>query len=364
MAAEYTRELFRINDRKYDDEMNQDIISMESGLRTNASSLLYPPLQKELQVKLEKLSLKLKNVSPLIPNIYSNFMTNKKPLVILILATWRSGSTLLGDILKMIPGSFYVFEPCRHFMGDKALDEKTLDAGLQLINSMINCDYSNLPKYIDHLKINSKENGYFIEKGIIENSILNTLNGDYMKQACEKFPVQIFKTDRMFLSQSLSLLSNNNLNLKVIHLVRDPRGIFNSRRKLSWWCKFESCSSPTYFCRKQEEDLRLQMKLNHQYKSKYYLLKYEDFCASPKMMMKKILEFLGVPYLDVVDTAINDHMVDVKVEGLWNSTYHDPATTPDKWKQELNRTEIDHIQNACHNVMRSLGYSFDYQNKL
>ena len=30
---------------------------------------------------------------------------------ILILTTWRSGSTFLGELLSMIPGTFYSFEP-------------------------------------------------------------------------------------------------------------------------------------------------------------------------------------------------------------------------------------------------------------
>ena len=35
-----------------------------------------------------------------------------KPLRrILILTTWRSGSTFLGELLSMIPGTFYSFEP-------------------------------------------------------------------------------------------------------------------------------------------------------------------------------------------------------------------------------------------------------------
>lgn len=44
-------------------------------------------------------------------------------------------------------------------------------------------------------------------------------------------------------------------NVKVIHLVRDPRAIWTSRRRLGWCAKTTNCSSAAVLCADMERDL-------------------------------------------------------------------------------------------------------------
>ena len=60
---------------------------------------------------------------------------------ILILTTWRSGSTFLGDIFNAYPGSFYSFEPLHQLLNRQHFqDGPKKDAVLGLLRSIMYCN--------------------------------------------------------------------------------------------------------------------------------------------------------------------------------------------------------------------------------
>lgn len=66
------------------------------------------------------------------------------PLRSVILTTWRSGSTFLGDILNAHPANFYHYEPLLHFGIIQIREPPLSDGALDNLNSMFRCDYSTL----------------------------------------------------------------------------------------------------------------------------------------------------------------------------------------------------------------------------
>ncbi len=46
----------------------------------------------------------------------------------------------------------------------------------------------------------------------------------FLSSMCQEFPFQIMKTVRMRLRLAESLLEDKKLDVRIIHLVRDPRG--------------------------------------------------------------------------------------------------------------------------------------------
>lgn len=76
---------------------------------------------------------------------------------ILILTTWRSGSTFLGDIFNSYPGTFYSFEPLhdllekRHFQ-DGPLKPKVIS----LLKNIMNCEMGSAQSnYFEYMKNNT-----------------------------------------------------------------------------------------------------------------------------------------------------------------------------------------------------------------
>lgn len=70
-----------------------------------------------------------------------------KPLIHLIVSTWRSGTTFLGELLTSIPGSFYYYEP---FMKDGVIQIRggpDADRALSAMKDMFKCKYTDKQYY-------------------------------------------------------------------------------------------------------------------------------------------------------------------------------------------------------------------------
>ena len=60
--------------------------------------------------------------------------------------------------------------------------------------------------------------------------------------------------------RNLGNLMEDNPDMKIIGLFRDPRGIWNSRLKEKW-CIKEECMGMAYVCKRYETDLDVMLKL-------------------------------------------------------------------------------------------------------
>ena len=76
--------------------------------------------------------------------------------------------------------------------------------------------------------------------------------------------MSVTKTVRMGAQPLLELMADPTLDLRVIHLVRDPRGTLQSRMRLSW-CTAEVCSDPKTVCSDLMADLRTAEQLQKKY---------------------------------------------------------------------------------------------------
>ena len=66
------------------------------------------------------------------------------------------------------------------------------------------------------------------------------------------------KTTRLWLGETEQLLADPSLNLKLVFLVRDPRGTFNSRSVQSPWCYgMVECYDPTTSCARTLADVKV-----------------------------------------------------------------------------------------------------------
>jgi len=135
--------------------------------------------------------------------------TDGTPIRSVVVTTWRSGSTFLGDILNAIPGNFYHYEPLLNF-GIKQIrdiDEQT-EAILNLKN-LLYCDYTDMDDYLEY----GKSHTYLFE----HNERLWTVCKEFphycwrpkfLTPFCKLFPIQSMKTVRLRLSTSEDLLKD------------------------------------------------------------------------------------------------------------------------------------------------------------
>lgn len=103
-------------------------------------------------------------------------------------------------------------------------------------------------------------------------------NAEFVQSICNIQPIQLVKTVRMRTRQIAPLL--DQLDFKLILLLRDPRAVRSSRNKLGW-CNFASCNDVRYLCRHYEEDLEYAKKIQQFHSSKILIIKYEELVTYP-----------------------------------------------------------------------------------
>ena len=70
------------------------------------------------------------------------------------------------------------------------------------------------------------------------------------------------------------LLRDADLSLKVIFLVRDPRGVMNSRDSMDWCSDSSACGSVDVMCKDLFSDVRYANELNEKYPGRLLLVRY------------------------------------------------------------------------------------------
>lgn len=157
--------------------------------------------------------------------------TGGKPIINVIVTTFRSGSNFMEDILESFPGTFTHHETLWHYGPVRIRDEVRGAAAVSDLIDMMHCNYDRQEKYLravqekeSSLKRNERVWNYLPEEK------KHTL--DFLSSACKQFPIQGMKLTRLLLRDAEPMLKDPTLNLKMIFLIRDPRGMLLSRWEL------------------------------------------------------------------------------------------------------------------------------------
>lgn len=276
---------------------------------------------------------------------------------ILVVASWRTGSTLIGNIIASHPSVFYNYEPFFYFK-ENFPDNTTLV--VNHLRKFFQCNFYGLDTFLEKTQIRQ-----FLW---IHNQKLwpfchafKTLckSPTFLASICNIFPIQLIKTVRITLKQSALLLKESNLNLKIIFLVRDPRGVMNSRYNQNWCVDSVDCIDSNALCRRMEEDYIEAKKLQNELPDKLYILRYEDLISHPYKKTDKLFQFLGM-----------EMSKDVKQFLTYNTISFVSHANPEiavalrkhgglygHWSSDLEYEEIQAIQNDCEKAMDLFGYN-------
>lgn len=147
------------------------------------------------------------------------FLSEKLPLKLqsktdititsVIVSTWRSGSTFLGDILNAVPGNFYHYEPLSHFGVRQIRDSSEAASAVETIRKLLNCDYENMDKYLELANTELFWYNTMLWKYCKENMKQNcSFNPPFLRSMCLKYPVHSMKVVRLRLKAAGELLND------------------------------------------------------------------------------------------------------------------------------------------------------------
>ncbi|KAK7084050.1 hypothetical protein SK128_002404, partial [Halocaridina rubra] len=259
--------------------------------------------------------------------------------MVLLLTYQRAGSSFAGELLTSGGGDdiLYIFEPLyiwRMKLGPGA-DTTLEENSAKVLGDLLDCK----PEVIRHWRRSAF--AYFRRRP------------DH-RDFCQVSKVRVIKSIRAHASFVLPWIKKRP-DIKVIHMVRDPRGILNSvQRGGRWWS--ENNRNINLQCNLVEQDLELEQ-LGP---GRYLRVHYEDLVDKPLEETKRMFKFaemdLGeetVNYLKIHTGLGTEHL---RKPGYFN-TYRDSNFRHDHWKTKLDNREIEFVENACSSIMRKLGYT-------
>jgi hypothetical protein len=285
--------------------------------------------------------------------LVNTFLTSPVPMKrILIVTTWRSGSTFLGEIIQSAPGVFYSYEPLYYF-------EQHSGSKTELIQSLFRCQFSaNYLRFINGLPENS-QNFMLMNRRVWEACQHNrTLcyRPEFVGELCSYFPIHLIKVVRLRIKELSSLLADekSSKDWKIVYLVRDPRGVMSSRANLPWCQPDPACNDPERLCAEVEEDLEWEKRLRSQFPDRHYFLKFEDLAANVQTETEKLFRFLGMPISDPVKVFLAKHTQSNETRANPFSTIRQSNTVASEWQTKLASSEILNITNVCTPLLKTL----------
>ena len=130
-----------------------------------------------------------------------------RPLRTVIVTTWRSGSTFLGDVINAVPGNYYHYEPLLDYGIIQIRGPPHADSAIASLRSLLNCDYSSLQNYLEYGKTHTY---LFMHNtrlwGLCETFPHYCWNATFLSSVCKVFPFQSMKTVRIRLRLAEELL--------------------------------------------------------------------------------------------------------------------------------------------------------------
>ena len=181
-------------------------------------------------------------------------------------------------------------------------------------------------------------------------------------ESCEQRFVKSFKTIRMSM-EMMEILIKQEPSLKIIHLVRDPRGILTSRFAIhfvSHLAEMTMEKEAKALCHRMLFDIDKYSQLKNKYPNNIVQLRYEDIATLPEASAKFLYQFTrGIAVPEQVISFIKNSTHAQNDNLQWNGTARkDSATTAYQWKTTLSAQNQSMISKTiCKYVIEKLKYN-------
>ncbi|NXU48147.1 CHST4 sulfotransferase, partial [Turnix velox] len=330
------------------------------------------------------------------PHCSSNVPTEEKSsqVHILVLSSWRSGSSFTGQLFSQHPNVFYLMEPAWHVWMRMYHNSATVlqMAVRDLLRSVFLCDMSVFDAYMSTQRKMSDLFQWetsralcsppacesFSRTDIITSGDCKTMCSKLpfskVEEACKTYSHVVVKEVRFFdLKVLYPLLTDPSLNLKIIHLVRDPRAVFRSRentvselkydtnivmRTVKTTAEMQPYDTMQIICQSQAEMYRLGSQAPPDFlKDRYLMVRYEDIVRDPLAEAAELYRFAELDFTPELQRWVHNI---THGKGQGERTFvigsRDAMTVSQAWRKSLSFQKIQKVQNVCKNAMDLLGY--------
>nr|XP_045592684.1 carbohydrate sulfotransferase 1-like [Procambarus clarkii]XP_045592685.1 carbohydrate sulfotransferase 1-like [Procambarus clarkii] len=259
-----------------------------------------------------------------------------KPIVkVLLLTNPRSGSSYTGELLTSRGDAIYMFEPLyvwRKFLGAGADPRYEADSA-KVLGDLLDCRPEVLRRWRMLSVFRKRPRG--------------------ARHFCRDAQLRVVKTIRAK-AHFVKPWIINRPDIKVVHLVRDPRGVMNSLKNGgNLWT--DNNRNASLLC----DAINKNIQLEDLGPTRYLRVRYEDLVDHPEEETRRIYSFMGVNVDAKVMAYLKRHTGREDPQGVdqrYLNTYRDVSFRHDHWKAKLNPDVRQHVEDVCSDVMQKLNY--------
>ena len=156
-------------------------------------------------------------------------------------------------------------------------------------------------------------------------------------------------------------LLDMNPRLKVVHLLRDPRAIIQSRMFTRGYPVFgyrKNDSLERNLCDKMQQDIKDFWVLSEKFPSRILFVYYEDLLLNLHVRLKQLFHHLNMTY----DKSEIDQLAKIETnvpppEKPFHETHVDRKNrNAIWWRKYMNWSDVQRVDKACSNIYQTLGY--------
>ncbi|XP_045107819.1 carbohydrate sulfotransferase 3-like isoform X2 [Portunus trituberculatus] len=279
------------------------------------------------------------------------------PLVVLVLSSMpRGGSTLLTELLSNIPGSVVMFEPL--WLIEKTKCYKDLACVQRYLADVFTCSFKEnfqtwlKGKGLFFQHFNGQARKCLALKGEEKEACLKGMD---LQALCAATPMLVVKVVRARLAWLRNMLEDSLINLKVLHLTRDPRASLRSIATFGW------NSEPHSRCAELEDDLLTYEAARQAFPAKVLQVRYERLCLHPQQVIRDLFRFLqddAAPPA-AVTAYVDQHMLSGASRKGTMSTFRNSTEEFQAWRFKINDKQLKVIEAepACLRAITHMGHA-------
>ena len=176
------------------------------------------------------------------------------------------------------------------------------------------------------------------------------------EEMCLNSTVRMIKTIRITIKATDYLL-NALPNLKIVHLMRDPRGVLSSRKRTGFLRNFKpySLAAPG-LCDRYMDDMHAFNMLSKKYPNRLKRVLYEEIATDTRRVANELYSFLGLEFPPNMQQWISNHTLASKKNGSYGTLRTNSSAHADRWRQDLPYSMIKEIDNTCQGLYKHMGY--------
>ncbi|XP_057341547.1 carbohydrate sulfotransferase 4-like [Microplitis mediator] len=278
-----------------------------------------------------------------------------RPMRNILVAGVRTGSSFTSAIINSHPATFFHAEILQDFGDIRIRGHRLVDVAIKNINAFLNCEFDKLRNYLEYSK---NEPLAFSMNEVLWQHCKDQrdlcLDPVFLTKFCRVHPIHMMKINRLPLKYAQLLLDDENLGVRMILLIRDPRATMQSRKRLEWCQLSPDSSDPEILCNDMVSDYNVAVKLTKKYPHTFKVVRYEDLSLDPQHKAKEMFEFYGLNFHSNVEKFLETHTKNNSGDSY--SSFRDSKKAPVHWRNEMNFTEVEEIQRVCSTAMKLWGY--------